>query len=1069
MSAGDASGPERESAMARAESRKKEADYSHVRFISAGAGSGKTYRLTDELERALVEDGVAPARIIGTTFTVKAAGELRERVRERLIRSGRAELAEQTAQALVGTVHSVCERLLRRFAFELGLSPELDVVSLDDVYVFLTRALDEALSASRVREMNAVAARLGVEDWQRDIKYLIDAARDNDVDADMLAAMGPESAGALLAFFPEPANGDSDAALVAAVRDALKRIDLSADQTKTTAKYVAMLEARNYELRRPPCAWHVWISLSQATAAKGSDQLAADVRRAASRYDCHPRFHSDIRSYIEGTYTIASQTLERFQALKTERGLIDFSDMEQLTLRALDEPAVCEQIGASLGLLLVDEFQDTNPMQLAIFMKLARLADAAIFVGDVKQAIYGFRGCDPDLVFRTLEGLARRRSESDVLPYSWRSRPALVHYINSVFSQAFTGEIPHERVTLKPKREECTDEPAVVRWTIQGNEAERAVALASAVAGFVPSKFNIVDRDTGEVRAARWGDIALLAATNKQVEVIARALRAAHVPMKMTLSGLLAVPEVCLAKACLRRLNNAGDTLATAEIISMADCVEPETWLADRLKHLARDGDSYIWAEEEHPIIASIAALRETISTQSPVEVVARVLNYIGIREVVTAWGPNSIEAMQRQRNLDALLNLAVEYERHCESQHSAATLTGFLFWLEHPHSHELDLQPVVTTGDAVHVLTYHKSKGLEWPVVIATHLDFRWRSRLWDVRVESEPEAFHLDDPLAERAIRFWPRIFGGKESGLPVLDDILASDVGAQCSRQAESESRRLAYVALTRARDALVLAIPDRTPRSGAWLHAFCGDYLLPHGDRHRLADGDEIRTAVVAVEAAGGAQPEAYAPRRLPAREPLTKRVRERVNASAAVPHDGASIGEVIDFSERLPIHGEDMTAIGAGLHALIAAKLTNPGTANAAHWADELLEGYGVHTFVHAGSALAAAARLREWIESRFAPVNIFAEYPVTHRLADGRVVRGWIDVLVETADGCIVIDHKSSPRPKSEWRDEALEHSGQLAAYRAVLEATGKTVRGCWIHFPVSGGIVEIEVRVSGH
>ena len=118
---------------------------SHVSFISAGAGSGKTYRLTVELERALVEGGVRPSRVIGTTFTVKAAAELRGRVRERLIKSGRPQLAEQTAQALLGTVHSVCERLLRRFAFELGLSPELAVASKDDCAAFFRQALDEAV------------------------------------------------------------------------------------------------------------------------------------------------------------------------------------------------------------------------------------------------------------------------------------------------------------------------------------------------------------------------------------------------------------------------------------------------------------------------------------------------------------------------------------------------------------------------------------------------------------------------------------------------------------------------------------------------------------------------------------------------------------------------------------------------------------------------------------------------------------------------------------------------------------------------------------------------------------
>ena len=107
-------------------------NWDHVTFISAGAGSGKTYRLTVELERALLAGETTPAGIIGTTFTVKAATELRERVRHRLLAAGHLDLAERSAESLIGTVHSVCERLLKRFAFELGLSPQLNVMSIED-------------------------------------------------------------------------------------------------------------------------------------------------------------------------------------------------------------------------------------------------------------------------------------------------------------------------------------------------------------------------------------------------------------------------------------------------------------------------------------------------------------------------------------------------------------------------------------------------------------------------------------------------------------------------------------------------------------------------------------------------------------------------------------------------------------------------------------------------------------------------------------------------------------------------------------------------------------------------
>ncbi|MGQ0835231.1 MAG: PD-(D/E)XK nuclease family protein, partial [Gammaproteobacteria bacterium] len=172
---------------------------------------------------------------------------------------------------------------------------------------------------------------------------------------------------------------------------------------------------------------------------------------------------------------------------------------------------------------------------------------------------------------------------------------------------------------------------------------------------------------------------------------------------------------------------------------------------------------------------------------------------------------------------------------------------------------------------------------------------------------------------------------------------------------------------------------------------------------------------------------------------------------------------AAVGDIVSLGERIPIRGDDMTAIGTALHALIAAELVNPHRDDRLERARALLAGYGVGTILDAEAALAAADRLREWIERRFAPRRILCEYPITHVLPDGRVVRGWIDVLVQTDRGWIVIDHKSSPRPRAEYRDEALAHSGQLAVYRRALEAAGMPAVGGWIHFAVTGTLVEIK------
>ena len=897
-------------------------DLSHVRFISAGAGSGKTYRLTRELEQALREGRVTPAAVIGTTFTVKAATELQDRVRTRLIRGGRPLLSAQMAQSLIGTVHSVCARLLGRFAFELGLSPEVNVAGAEDGARFYNQALDEVLNADRVRKMNLRAQRLALVDdrlgtgWQDHVRRIAQEARSNDIDPAELPGMGRESAEQFLGYFPKATCGaEAEEALLETIEKAIASIDLVSDTTKGTRGYVTKLRSAAAALRRDDCQWTLWISLSKSGPTKRSAAAAIPARAAAACYDRHADFHADIRGYIEGVFAIAGETLDRFQKLKTARGLVDYPDMEQLMLRALDKPAVAERLGEEVALLLVDEFQDTNPMQLALFMKFARFASEVVFVGDVKQAIFGFRGSDPELVGSTLDTLVARGSRLDVLDRSWRSRPALVRYLNAVFSEAFQCDgMERERVELSPQRTEIHDSPAVVRWTLPKGKLEaQADALALAIADFVSSGHRVSDPETGEARAVTYGDIAVLAATNGHVQDIAKALRQRRVPMKMTLAGLLETPEVCLARACLRRLNDPSDTLATAEIRALGACEEPEVWLADRLRWLASGEQDRDWAETDDPIVSRIAHLRGQSMTQSPVEILARVLNYVGVRPIVTAWGPDAITAAQRQRNLDAFLHLSVEYENHCASQHEAATLTGFLFWLENPTSPDLDLQPVVTGGDAVHVLTYHRAKGLEWPVVVATDFHYKWRPRIWDVRVESAADGLDLDNPLGGRVIRFYPNVFGRNTRDVPVLDSIVSSEEGARVAAAAEAEGRRLAYVGMTRARDTLIIALPPSGPGSGAWIANFNSRHLLPTGDEHPLPDGEPIPSAVVDLAAAESSAPEPtpFAPAWFPERSPSELRLRERISPSHADPVAGAAAGALVEIGSRIAVHSDDM--------------------------------------------------------------------------------------------------------------------------------------------------------------
>ena len=1019
----------------------------NVRFISAGAGSGKTRRLTEELERFLTDGDVTPASVLGTTFTVKAASELRNRVRKRLIEGGQPQLAEQMSQALVGTVHSVCGRLLTRLAFELGLSPELDVVGVEDASRLFNHALDEVLSTrpDRIREMHDLAARLGLVDprertsWEVHVRKIAGEVRSNDIEPEALPAMGGDNADRFLDYFPEAdCDDESTEVLLAEVERALEGIDLAYDTTGVTQKYVDLLRTAVAELKGDRCPLARWISLSKNGPGKKSEGLAHPVQAAAACYDRHVGFHRAIRSYIEGVFTIAGEAIVRFQELKTERGLVDYDDLEHLTLHALDNPTVVGRLDEELELLLVDEFQDTNPMQLALFMKLARFAREVIFVGDVKQAIFSFRGADPDLVHRALGALEARGCEVEMLGSSWRSRPALLRYLNAVFVDAFARDaLERARVELAPERPEVHGAPAVIRWTLPRTrkKQEQADALAIAISDLVLSGHTVNDPESGELRAVTFGDIAVLARMNDQVHRIATALRTARVPMKMTLAGLLETPEACLASACLRRLNDPSDTLATAEIRALGSCEEPEVWLADRLRWIADGEDRRSWSEGDDPIVSRIAALRGGTVTQSPAETVSRVLNYVGIRPVIAAWGPDEVASEQRQRNLDAFIDLAVEYESHCASQHDAATLTGFLLWLENPTSPDLDIQPVVIGGNAVHVLTYHRAKGLEWPVVVATDYFDTWRPRIWDIRAESNRVRLNLDSPLEDRRIRFYPNVFGRNTNGVPVLDAIMASPEGTAASAAAEAECRRLAYVGMTRTRDTVILAVPPTRPSGTAWITSFASHHLLPSGDELPLPDVEPVPTACVDLSEANLAvpAPRTFNPEWFLERVPTAAPLRERIAPSQAEPVEGAVVGDVVEVGPRIAIHSEDMGRIGTALHAVIAAELVNPDRDDAIDCATSLIRNAAGEGAVAPEEALACARRLMGFPNERFAPSKMLVEYPVELVQHNDQTLHGWIDVLLETEAGWVIIDHKL------EWALGA----GQFQA----ADLTG--VRGC--------------------
>ena len=431
-----------------------------LKIISAGAGSGKTYRLTQEMVALLSSGQVRPSGIIATTFTRKAAAELQERVRVKLLSEGLTQQADELTNALIGTVHGLGVKLLRRFAFEAGVSPHVDILPEGEQQQMFNQALAATLQLELIEDMDELSDRLGLTkrssffDWRQEVRRLVDIARANDFSLADLQNSSQQSWDSFASFLPgeQPISAkELYQKLEQELSATIEQLDAGEDQTKKTSAVIDRLRAFRRELQlRDHLYWHQWATIGKLDPGAKSREVIAPLKEFAWQHQSLPEFRADIRNFIQNLFQTAIAALREYDDYKKRRGLIDYTDMEVLVSRLLDNPAVKTVLQDELDLLMVDEFQDTNPIQLAIFLKLSQLAKHSVWVGDPKQSIYGFRGAEPRLMQAIIEAAGGIKAENIQIK-SWRSRADLVDMVNSLFTRAFP-QLPEEQVALAPVR-----------------------------------------------------------------------------------------------------------------------------------------------------------------------------------------------------------------------------------------------------------------------------------------------------------------------------------------------------------------------------------------------------------------------------------------------------------------------------------------------------------------------------------------------------------------------------------------------------------------------------------------
>jgi len=1049
-----------------------------ITFISAGAGSGKTTRLTGILGEKLLGGQVEPEGIIATTFTNKAAAELKERVRSMLLEKNRQDLAVSIVEARIGTVNSVCGGLLKRFAFELGLTMEQKVIDEHAAMEQLSRALDEAVCLDELEEITVLAQRLGFVDartgnllWKDHVKAVIDLARYNNIDAERFDALARKNADELLGLFPDAVDDGLEKQVLLEIASLKKTVqeDLAIKPLKNTERYLNALVQFEHSLETGIFAWKEWLKMTKEKPRKALQDVTERLDMLCRNVVSHPGLHRDIRDYLSRIFSMASLTLGIYQQQKQKMGLVDFADQETRLLKGLDNPLVKGHLEDKLQLLLVDEFQDTSPIQLALFLKLSLLARQTYWVGDVKQAIYGFRGGDARLMEAVLNFLPD--SSKEVLGRSWRSVPSLVEAVNAVFCRSFGEGLTRESIELRPERKEHPSQSSCFRWDLgSGAQELQYTALAAGVLRLVNEGFEVFEKKEQVWRKVRFGDIAILSRTNAHVRKIAGLLKQNGIPAATAQPGLLGTPEALLVTAGLRRLIDPSDTLATAEICSLVTGNDPEVWLQNRLDDLQSGSDPDRWLEEgenAHSVLREIARLRDRSFMLSPSGVVKALVSVIGAARHLLAWCRDVDMARMRLLNMQSLVRLAEEYEEECVTRGASATLPGLVHWYAQLGAEENDLFPEPPVN-AVRVLTCHTSKGLEWPVVVLLDLDNPGNNDISTPVIDSF-EGVDAADPLKGRYIRFWPSPFG-KSEPFAGLETIIQSKEVQQARELSRDESARLLYVAMTRARDCLVLGTSSKS-KSFPWLEeagaeCFASDeddsVVLPDGSRLPCQRWEKLNESTLLSPAEKERMPLYwYAPEEQP-----SERLPEQVVPSLLSAETEVTVVESIVYSDMIKLHGAmEPTEKGTVVHDILAFALTqDPDVCDTASVA-KILEGYDMPDLCEPESLVLQFGEFRRMLSERWPDSRLYIEAPVEQLLLSEQVLKGQIDLLLETPQGWVIIDHKITTLEQGKWEQKAIEYSGQLFAYKQALEmVTGKPVESCWIHFFAAGGLVRLDV-----
>ena len=1035
-------------------------------FVEAGAGTGKTRALVDRFV-ALVLGRRPIERIAAMTFTEKAAAELRDRVREELERALRDDPTRTDAEtalrsldrAQISTIHSFAQLLLRSFAAETGVDPAFTVQ-------------DEVMSERRLQEQwRLYLARLALEP---EANRIIDRVLSLGLTTPDLQKLAEElSARAELATLLEeqpPAPPPVDWPDTDEMRHQLDALPLASaasdDKLRQRVESLRWLvhslagEAGQREAvlaARVAVLHHKW---KVGSAAAWGGREAVDLVRKTAEHISERLLETLAACRTEALADLVPLIVRFVREEARARGREGALTFDDLILRVRDllrrSDGARRALRERFDALLIDEFQDTDPLQVDIALAFAtdpetgRMEPGSLFlVGDPKQSIYRFRKADMAVYSRTLEAVTSQSGPPLALTMNKRSRQVILDWVNAVFERVIGGDgVPGVQPVYRAihaVRASPLLGPGVGWMGAECGGTAREIRQMEArdVAGqcraVLAERWQVQERD-GVVREARYGDIAILIPARTVLTPLERALAEAGVPYRVEGGSLIyRTQEVRDLLNCLTAIDDPADEVAVAGALRSPAFACSDV---DLMEHRASGGRfNYLGPgldERGGPAADGLRALAAYHGERRETSLAALIERFVAERGLVETGILD-----QGDRNSFRRMRFVVEQARAFEAG-GPESLRAFVHWMEHRAGQAIldnEGAGVDDDEDAVRILTIHGAKGLEFPIVCLAGLSSAARHQTPVYAADYATDQVAVSIGAKGRHCNFEL----GDVDGLSQLE-----------GEHAEAEFARLLYVGATRARDHLVVSL-YHSARAGQ-----CAARRLIK------AGAQELAGPLPEPVAAAGERPRPFAdlsvePPDVQTEGELAAQREALVRGALTIKYTSATaLGEFkkdepSDESEPWK-RGRGGTDLGRAVHAAMQSLPLD---------ADDAL----IEAFARAQAVAEAVphrardvARLVRWtlresqaMQRARAAARALREVPFAMAL-DGTVLEGFVDLLVETPEGIEIVDWKTDQIPAEGVPERLRGYELQAGLYVLGIEAaTGRRVTAVTYVFASAG------------